>query len=277
MDCLRLVTLQREKLFPIGPVNLSIGFFLCPGGRNFPGVSKSLFCALALQAMQFSPIKICGCICLGLLLAGWTCTSAPDYLPHSLQEDVSAENRPMRQSLTLAETQAPAYEYQVLNDGVPEEGTVAQWTEIEAISQQRYHCLEVYDVYAYDEGYRDYAVLEYTLDLGDTASQVAVLDYRFRADADTAYYTDLARRGAKLRRLAFDTLGHPVYELGSYEYYDTPELSRLTYWTPAWGAILIYGGNQQTFELVALPEGEDQATLDQLRQRARKIALDFQP
>lgn len=211
-----------------------------------------------------------------LVLIGFTgCQESEQHLPKSLRGEVDAKVLPMRTAIDLTELEVPEFEYQVLTDGQPEAGSVSQWTLIEQISQNRFHCLEVYDVFEYENGQKDYAVLEYTLDLQDTSSRAAVLDYRFRANADTAFYTDLARRGAQLRKVAFEAEGHTVYELASYEYYDSPDLSRLTYWTPAWGAILIYGGNKETFELVGLPDASEEAALEKLRKKSREMAIKF--
>ena len=58
----------------------------------------------------------------------------------------------MQSAIKLSVLQQPEYVYQVLRNGEPEGDTVPQWTLIEAIDTHRYHCLEVYNVFEYENG-----------------------------------------------------------------------------------------------------------------------------
>ena len=114
------------------------------------------------------------------------------------------------------------------------------------------------------------------VDTQDTTTRFPVLDYRFRANADTAFYTELTTRGAQLRKLAWNQHGHRVYEFASYEYLESPGLSRLMYWEALWGAILIYEAGE-TLELVAAPNESGDSSLSFARDQVREMAFQFAP
>lgn len=186
-------------------------------------------------------------------LGGPGCNRQRPALPRSLQGEVEAAELPMRLALELVAAGRPPYRYR--NLGGERAGTTEQqWTRIDSVGPGRYRSLEVYNVYEYPDGkQREFFLLLFTLDLSDTTQRVPVQDLRFRASADTAYYTD--RDDQELRLQGGGPLplpdGLPIYALEGYAHAGDPDPGYLRFWSPQAGSVLSWYGRDEIFALEA--------------------------
>ena len=184
-------------------------------------------------------------------------------LPSSLKGNLEPSEGAMLEVVTLTQTDSPAYIYQS-REGESIGAKENQWTSIVLSSDGKYQVTEVYNLFEAENKEKEYFVLAYDLDPNDTLKRMEVRDYRFRTTADTAFYSDLTTRGARLA----GEVGKGLLKIYGYEYLDTPAPVHIKYWHPKVGMVLMYSGGETYFELTKAP-GLDSLMLADLR----KVAL----
>jgi len=196
------------------------------------------------------------------------CAAQQTHLPQSLRGKPDPGERSLIQAIELVQAGDAPVVYQSFAEGEPQQQE-RQWTAITQRGPQRYHSLEVYNVYVDAQQRTEYFVQEFSVDLGDTTNRVEVRDYRFLATPDTAYYTDITQRGLRVRDRWTETDSLTVYEMEGFEYLDSPDHGQLKYWTPQVGTILQYFGQGETFELIETGSPTLDRTLVPLRDEIR--------
>lgn len=210
-------------------------------------------------------------LCL-LSLALLACQATQDQIPRSLHSPTTETEQLMRRALDLVAHGPAPYRYRNTGGGHTGE-TEQQWTQVDSLGPGQYRSLEVYNVFDNPGGdSREFFILTFTLDLRDTSRRHPVQDIRFRASADTAYFTDVNHQELQVitPEPVHQQAGLAVYALDGYAHAGDPDPGFLRFWSPRIGSLLSWYGRDETFELVATGDPQLDPQLPSLRTALRQ-------
>ncbi|RMG59093.1 MAG: hypothetical protein D6722_22760 [Bacteroidetes bacterium] len=200
-----------------------------------------------------------------------SCQASQEALPRSLHSPEGEAEELMRRAIELVAGGAAPYLY--INQGGGQDGkTEPQWTQIDSLGTGQYRSLEVYNVFDNPGGdSREFFLLTFVVDLRDTSRRYPVQDIRFRATADTAYFTDVNPQELKLLdpEPVLRQGGLPVYAFDGFAHAGDLEPGFLRFWSPRAGSVLSWYGRAETFELMATGHPAWDAALPGLRAALR--------
>lgn len=128
-----------------------------------------------------------------------------------------------------------------------------QWTKIESLdSLEGYRHLEVYNVYEAEDGSKEYYVSEFELLLRDTIQRQLISDYQVIVKKDTAYIqlsTENDFRLSQKFEYQIKNKIYKVYKLFGYAHKSDKDPVHYKYWSPDFGTLMIFSGQNESFEL----------------------------
>ena len=131
---------------------------------------------------------------------------------------------------------------------------------------------ELYNIFESENGTKEYYVLEMTLDAKETTQRQKVLDYRLFESPDSVFLAN----GDVTEILIADhfTLNtsnkdYEVFLFNGYSHEGDPEPVNLRFWSPVFGTLLIWYGDDITYELVSTGNPAEEETLLNLRKQIK--------
>lgn len=188
---------------------------------------------------------------LSLSLLFFSCTE-------SLSEVVL--KRQMIEALVQNPKQKQTYIYEEEGEEIEEE---LQWSQIE-LKNDNWAYLEVYNQFLTETGQQEYNLYEFHFDPHNVGARFPILEYELRVFQDSAWFALTNELQASLDSVL--TLeGDKLYRLLGYAHIGDPAPGHIRYWSPEYGTVLTWYGENRFFELHKAYPGLDPTRLRLLK------------
>ena len=148
---------------------------------------------------------------------------------------------------------------------------------IEQMSDGRYLSTELYNIYVSEDKITEYYVLEMKLDPVDTTQRQKVLDYRLFEAPDSVFLASRDVTEILIRDHFSLHSNHKEYEvflLNGYSHEGDPDPVNYRFWSPEYGTLLIWYGEDITYELVDTGNPSEEEILLNLRSQIKRYLSD---
>ncbi|MEM7374289.1 MAG: hypothetical protein AAF587_37185 [Bacteroidota bacterium] len=174
----------------------------------------------------------------------------------------SLADNPMAEIARFVEENLGKRIYQYV-DGEDRQESEVQWSRIEEDpSTNIFTSTEVYNTYQADADTKEYYVQQFSFNSMDTETRLPVHDFQFSANKGSYILTDSKKYELKLAeklKLKIRDRIYIVYKLLGYAHVGDEEASHHKYWSPEFGTLLIWFGEQRFLEIIGL---DNQASLN---------------
>ena len=190
--------------------------------------------------------------------------------------ELSIEEEKLRKLKTMNKDESTTYTYhEFRSDTVTTEEK--QSVLIEQHSENQFLSTELYNIYQNENGVKEYYVMEMRLDVTDTTQRQQVLDYRLFESADSVFLSggDVTEILIKDHlTLSAEDKDYEILLFNGYSHLGDPEPVNLRFWSPIFGTLLIWYGNDVTYELVRTGNPNEDEILTNLRKQIRLYLSD---
>ncbi|MEZ4774909.1 MAG: hypothetical protein R3D00_17120 [Bacteroidia bacterium] len=177
---------------------------------------------------------------------------------------------PMKMILELAQTgKISTYSYTESGvQGDPEKSKIDIRVSPDSVL---YHHREIFSEYNNGRGGEEYSVIEFILNVNDSINRQKYEEYELVAEKDSVYITSVSPFEIMLTQtlmVDYSEKRIPLYRLDGYAHPGDAEPSHYKFWSPRFGIVMIWYGDETIFELIASPREEDQPLIVAMKQAA---------
>ncbi|MEL6652600.1 MAG: hypothetical protein AAFQ87_17495 [Bacteroidota bacterium] len=180
----------------------------------------------------------------------------------SCQEPLSevAQKREAIQRLIAQPQQQQTYSF---SEGEGQTLIETQWSQIER-KGPRYVYLEVYSTYTTETGRKEYNLFEFQFEPDNLGARFPILEYELRIDQDSAWFAQPDQLQGSLDGLLISGQDSLFRILGFAHEGDVAP-GHMRYWSPTYGNVLVWYGEDRYFELIQPYQGLDTTRLTLLK------------
>lgn len=226
---------------------------MCVTIRTFPSIPKAEMIDMPTQ------ISVILAVLISLLMASGCKTTQKVF--------TSEEQRLLEIEDWVSKGEGKVVYQQVF--GTEKENPEKRWVQILPINEgQNYQQVEVYNVYKGSNHEREYYVQELVIDPKDTSSRQPILDYQFVISPDSIYFTSTTPYEFKIvgkQMVSKEGKMYEIYQLFGYAHIGDLTPSHHKYWSPEFGTVLMWFGDDRYFEMIKPEKAAWQSVLEELK------------
>ncbi len=171
-----------------------------------------------------------------------------------------AQKRQTIEALVQNSKQKQSYLYEEAGKVIEEE---VQWSLVEK-KDGNWTYLEIYNQFLTETGQREYNLYEFHFDPNNVGGRFPILEYELRVYQDSAWFALTDELQASLDGVL--SIGEDkLYRIYGYAHVGDAAPGHMRYWSPDYGTVLIWSGNQDFFQLDQPYPGQDTARLTLLK------------